>query len=47
VDVSGQLSADALYSALGEIADLSVNRLSTPRREPSAPIDAPAGSASQ
>lgn len=32
VDVSGQLSADALYSALGEIADLSVNRLSTSRR---------------
>lgn len=32
VDVSGQLSADALYSAFGEIADLSVNRLSTSRR---------------
>ena len=32
VDVSGQLSADALYAALGEIADLSVNRLSTSRR---------------
>lgn len=32
VDVSGQLSVDALYSALGEIADLSVNRLSTSRR---------------
>ena len=32
MDVSGQLSADALYSALGEIADLSVNRLSTSRR---------------
>ena len=32
VDVSGQLSADALYSALGEIADLSVNRLPTSRR---------------
>lgn len=32
VDVSGQLSADALYSAFGEIANLSVNRLSTSRR---------------
>lgn len=32
VDVSGQLSSDALYSAFGEIADLSVNRLSTSRR---------------
>lgn len=32
VDVSGQLSADALYSALGEIADLTVDRLSTSRR---------------
>lgn len=32
VDVAGQLSADALYAALGEIADLSVNRLSTSRR---------------
>lgn len=32
VDVSGQLSADALYAALGDIADLSVNRLSTSRR---------------
>lgn len=32
VDVSGQLSADALYAAFGEIADLSVNRLSTSRR---------------
>lgn len=32
VDVSGQLSADALYAAFGEIADLSVNRLSTSHR---------------
>lgn len=32
VDVSGQLSADALYATFGEIADLSVNRLSTSRR---------------
>lgn len=32
VDVSGQLSADALYAAFGDIADLSVNRLSTSRR---------------
>ena len=32
MDVSGQLSADALYAAFGEIADLSVNRLSTSRR---------------
>lgn len=32
VDVSGQLSADALYSALGDIADLTVDRLSTSRR---------------
>lgn len=32
VNVSGQLSADALYAAFGEIADLSVNRLSTSRR---------------
>lgn len=32
VDVSGQLSADALYAALGEIADLTVDRLSTSRR---------------
>ncbi len=32
VDVSGQLSADALYAALGEVADLSVDRLSTSRR---------------
>lgn len=32
VNVSGQLSADALYAALGEIADLTVDRLSTSRR---------------
>ena len=32
VDVSGQLSADALYAAMGDIADLQVNRLSTSRR---------------
>ena len=32
VDVSGQLSADALYAALGDIADLTVSRLSTSRR---------------
>ena len=32
VNVSGQLSADALYSALGDIADLTVDRLSTSRR---------------
>ena len=32
VDVSGQLSADALYAAYGEIADLAVDRLSTSRR---------------
>lgn len=32
VDVSGQLSADALYAALGEIADLTVDKLSTSRR---------------
>lgn len=32
VDVSGQLSADALYSALGDIADLTVDRVSTSRR---------------
>lgn len=32
VDVSGQLSADALYAALGDIADLTVDRLSTSRR---------------
>ena len=32
VNVSGQLSADALYAALGDIADLTVDRLSTSRR---------------
>lgn len=32
LDVSGQLSADALYAAIGDIADLTVNRLSTSRR---------------
>ena len=32
VDISGQLSAEALYSGYGEIADLSVNRFSTSRR---------------
>ena len=32
VNVSGQLSADALYAALGEIADLTVDKLSTSRR---------------
>lgn len=32
VNVSGQLSADALYAAMGDIADLQVNRLSTSRR---------------
>lgn len=32
VNVSGQLSADALYSALGDIADLTVDRLSSSRR---------------
>lgn len=32
LDVSGQISADALYAALGDIADLTVNRLSTSRR---------------
>ncbi len=32
LDVSGQLSADALYAALGDIADLTVDRLSTSRR---------------
>lgn len=32
VDVSGQLSAEALYAALGDIADLTVDRLSTSRR---------------
>ena len=32
VDVSGQLSADALYAALGNIANLTVDKLSTSRR---------------
>lgn len=32
VNVSGQLSADALYTALGDIADLTVDKLSTSRR---------------
>lgn len=32
VNVSGQLSADALYAAKGDIADLTVDRLSTSRR---------------
>lgn len=32
VNISGQLSADALYSVLGDIADLTVDRLSTSRR---------------
>lgn len=32
VDVSGQLSADALYAALGNIADLTVDKFSTSRR---------------
>ena len=32
LDVSGQLSADALYARSGDIADLTVNRLSTSRR---------------
>lgn len=34
VDISGQLSADALYAPLGEIAELRVNSLSTSRRIP-------------
>lgn len=34
VDVSGQLSADALYAALGDIAQLTVDRVSTSRRIP-------------
>lgn len=34
LDVSGQLSADALYAALGDIANLTVNRFSTSRRIP-------------
>lgn len=32
LNVSGQISADALYAALGDIADLTVDRLSTSRR---------------
>ncbi len=32
IDVSGQLSADALYAAEGDVADLTVKRLSTSRR---------------
>ena len=32
VDVSGQLSADALYAGYGEIANLAVDRLTTSRR---------------
>lgn len=32
LQVSGQLSADALYAALGDIADLTVDRVSTSRR---------------
>lgn len=32
VDVSGQLSADALYAAKGDIADLTVDKFSTSRR---------------
>lgn len=32
VDISGQLSADALYAAMGNIADLTVDKLSTSRR---------------
>lgn len=32
VNVSGQLSADALYAALGNIADLTVDKFSTSRR---------------
>lgn len=32
VNVSGQLSADALYAALGNIANLTVDKLSTSRR---------------
>ena len=32
LEVSGQLSADALYARSGDIADLTVNRLSTSRR---------------
>ena len=32
VDVSGQLSADALYAAMGDIADLTVDKFSTSRR---------------
>lgn len=32
IDISGQLSADALYAPMGDIADLTVDRLSTSRR---------------
>lgn len=32
LNVSGQMSADALYAALGDIADLTVDKLSTSRR---------------
>lgn len=32
VDVSGSLSADALYAAMGDIANLTVDKLSTSRR---------------
>ncbi len=32
VDVSGELSAEALYAATGEVADLAVDKLSTSRR---------------
>lgn len=34
VNVSGQLSAEALYAVLGDVANLMVNRLSTSRRIP-------------
>lgn len=34
LDVSGELSAEALYAALGDIADLTVNSLTTSRRIP-------------
>lgn len=34
VNVSGTLSAEALYAALGDVANLMVNRLSTSRRIP-------------
>lgn len=32
VDISGQLSAAALYAAMGDVADLTVDKLSTSRR---------------